>query len=475
MNGSVDVGQLLFGLLAFSVVVFATLTAGHALLYKRDTRAVIGWVGFIILVPLAGAILYWMLAVNRVRRRAFAMRQHAQPPGRTASAAAANPPPGLGPLARVGDQVSPFPLCGGNLVEPLENGDEAFPPMLAAIGNAKHSVALSTYIFDNDEVGTQFRDALVAARERGVEVRVIIDAVGQHYSWRSMVKQLQRKNVPAAAFMPILVPRNMAVLNLRNHRKLLIVDGCDAFTGGMNIRVGNVLAKPRKHPVRDLQFRVRGPIVAQLMDVFVNDWAFVTGDKLGGESWFPRLEPAGSVLARTIPDGPDEHFEIVKMVMLGALAQATASVRILTPYFLPDAALISALNTAALRGVRVDILLPEKNNLRMVQWASFAHYWQMLERGCRIWHSPPPFDHSKLMLVDDAWALVGSTNWDPRSLRLNFELNMECYDTDLHARLAAWFDRRREVAREVTLSDVETRGLVRRLRDGAARLLSPYL
>lgn len=475
MTGSGDFGQVLIGLLAFSVVVFATLTAGHALLYKRDTRAVIGWVGFIILVPLAGAILYWMLAVNRVRRRAFAMRQHAQPPGRTASSAAASPPPGLRPLARVGDQVSPFPLCAGNLVEPLENGDEAFPPMLAAIDGAKESVALSTYIFDNDEVGAQFRDALVAAHERGVEVRVIVDAVGQHYSWRSMVKQLRRKGILAAAFMPILVPKNMAVLNLRNHRKLLVADGRDAFTGGMNIRVGNVIGKPCKYPVRDLQFHVRGPIVAQLMDVFVSDWTFVTGEKLNGKQWFPRLEPAGSVLARTIPDGPDEHFEIVKMVMLGALAQATGTVRIVTPYFLPDAALISALNTAALRGVRVDILLPEKNNLRMVQWASFAHYWQMLERGCRIWHSPPPFDHSKLMLVDDAWALVGSTNWDPRSLRLNFELNMECYDADLNARLAAWFDRRREVSCEVTVSDVENRGLARRLRDGAARLLSPYL
>ena len=134
-----------------------------------------------------------------------------------------------------------------------------------------------------------------------------------------------------------------------------------------------------------------------------------------------------------------------------------------------------ALNTAALRGVSVDILLPEKNNLRMVQWASFAHYWQMLERGCRIWHSPPPFDHSKLMLVDDTWSLVGSTNWDPRSLRLNFELNLECYDGELHRALGAWFDRRLEVSREVTLSEVENRGLPRRLRDGVARLLAPYL
>jgi cardiolipin synthase len=128
-----------------------------------------------------------------------------------------------------------------------------------------------------------------------------------------------------------------------------------------------------------------------------------------------------------------------------------------------------------LRGVRVDILLPEKNNLRLVQWASIAHNWQMLERGCRIWHSPPPFDHSKLMLVDDAWVLVGSYNWDPRSLRLNFELNMECYDAALHAGLARWFDRRREVSREITLSDIDGRDLLRRLRDGAARLLSPYL
>jgi cardiolipin synthase len=198
--------QLAIGLAAFGVLVFATMTAGHALLYKRDTRAVIGWVGFIILVPLAGAILYWMLAVNRVRRRAFALRQFAQPPGRNAAIAAASPPPGLATLARVGDQVSPFSLCAANSVEPLENGDEAFPPMLAAIKAATHSIALSTYIFDNDEIGKQFCDALVAAHQRGLAVRVLVDAVGQPYSWPSMVKRLRNSGGPAAAFMPIHVP-----------------------------------------------------------------------------------------------------------------------------------------------------------------------------------------------------------------------------------------------------------------------------
>lgn len=465
----------LIGLFAFAVLVFATLSAGHALLYKRDTRAVIAWVGLIVLVPLAGAILYWMLGVNRVRRRAVALRPQGRLSARGAEEAGAVPPEALAPLARVGDQVAPFPLAAGNSVEPLENGDAAFPSMLEAIAGAKRSVALSTYIFDNDAVGAEFADALVDARGRGAEVRVIVDAVGQHYSRRSMIRRLRSAGIPAAAFMPILRPGNMSALNLRNHRKLLVVDGAEAFTGGMNIRAGNLLAKPSRHPIRDLQFRVRGPVVAQLVRVFVNDWGFTTRENLHGEAWFPPLPEAGSVLARAIPDGPDEHFEVLKMIMLAALAQARQSVRIATPYFLPDASLISALNTAALRGIAVDILLPEKNNLKLVQWASHALYWQVLDRGCRIWHSPPPFDHSKLLLVDDQWVLVGSTNWDPRSLRLNFEMNLECYDVELAATMRAWFSRRLQVSQPITKADIDGRSLPSRLRDGLARLLTPYL
>jgi len=467
--------QMLIGLLAFGVVVFATATAGHALLYKRDTRAVIAWVGLIILVPLAGATMYWILGVNRVRRRAVALRPRGAVPSHGLASSIVRPPRGFEPLARVGDKVGPFALSSGNLIEPLENGDEAFPPMLEAISAARHSIALTTYIFDNDDVGRQFADALVDAHARGVAVRVIIDAVGQRYSWPSMLRRLRAAGVPAAAYMPIIMNRNLAALNLRNHRKLLAVDGQTAFTGGMNIRGGNVLAKPSRHPVRDLQFRVRGPVVQDLMSVFVSDWEFVAGESLSGAHWFPPLDECGPIVARAIPDGPDEYFEVLRMIILGALSQARESVLIATPYFLPDAGLISALNTAALRGVSVDLLLPEKNNLKLVQWASFALYWQVLDRGCRIWHSPPPFDHSKLMLVDDRWALVGSTNWDPRSMRLNFELNLECYGTGFCAEMRAWFERRREMAREISQADMDNRHLSRRLRDGIARLLSPYL
>jgi cardiolipin synthase len=230
-----------------------------------------------------------------------------------------------------------------------------------------------------------------------------------------------------------------------------------------------------KHPIRDHHFRVEGPVVAHLQEVFAEDWAFCTGELLQGKAWFPKIEPVGRALARGIAIGPDEDTDKLRFTLEGALASAQSSVIIVTPYFLPEAPLITALNIAALRGIEVDIILPEANNLTLVKWASTAQLWQVLRRGCRVWMSPPPFDHSKLMLVDGSWALVGSSNWDPRSLRLNFEFNVECYDCELAEKLRAWMCKKRDGCRQVTLADVDGRSLPVRLRDGVARLLTPYL
>jgi cardiolipin synthase len=312
---------------------------------------------------------------------------------------------------------------------------------------------------------------------------------------------LKRANVTVARFLPSVAPWRVMTLNLRNHRKLLAVDGQIAFTGGMNIRHGNVLgkrwgeaadepnsrnhntaatargdARPTKNAVQDLQFRVEGPVVAQLQAAFVNDWAFTTGEVLHGEAWFPEPKPTGrGVIARVITDGPDADFEKLRLTLLAALAEAQTSVQILTPYFLPDIALITALNLAALRSVRVDIILPAKNNLPFVHWASRAMWWQVLKRDCHIWLTPPPFDHSKLMLVDGHWVLLGSANWDARSLRLNFELNVECYGREFAHEMAAIVGKKLRGAREVTLAEVDGRALPAKLRDAAARLFSPFL
>jgi cardiolipin synthase A/B len=178
---------------------------------------------------------------------------------------------------------------------------------------------------------------------------------------------------------------------------------------------------------------------------------------------------------RGIADGPDEEFERTRWTILGAITVAHHSLRILTPYFLPDAAVISALNVAALRGVKVDIILPSDSDVPFVQWAAEAHCWQLLEHGCRIWMTSDVFDHAKIFVVDEMWALIGSSNWDPRSLRLNFEFNLECYDRTFATDLAKLFDHRKGRARLVTLEAINGRPLRTRLRDGVARLVTPFL
>jgi len=466
-------------------LALAVIACGHAVLYKKETRSAIAWVGFICLVPLVGSLLYFVFGINRLRRRAVLLRGSLERYRSGAPQTECLPeklrdhlPPDSGylnVLARVVGEVVDRPLLPGNQIEPLINGDEAFPAMLAAIGAARVSISLQTYIFDHDDAGLAFAQALGDAVRRGVEVRVLVDAAGIRYSWPSILHTLRRQGVRHARFLPSLAPWSVTTLNMRTHRKFLVVDGRVGFTGGMNIRAGNCLLKHPPEPVQDIHFRVRGPVVTHLQETFADDWLFATGEALRGDTWFPELQEAGNVLARGITDGPDEDFEKLLWTLLGALSIARHTVRIVTPYFLPDAAIISSLNLAAMRGVKVEILLPSINNLRVVHWASRAMWWQVLEHGCRIWLTEPPFDHSKLMVVDGCWALVGSANWDARSLRLNFEYNLECYDMALASRLEAIIEKKRAGAREVTMEEVDKRGLPVRLRDGVARLLAPYL
>jgi cardiolipin synthase len=466
-------------LLALIDGVLALVTSGHAILNKRDPRSAVAWVGFAWLVPFLGPALYWLLGVNRIPRRAARFKRlrrlQAQPsPAATTSRAlvAAGPDPHLASLAQAVDVLARSPLTVGNCVEFLEDGDAAYPQMLRAIAQAKRTVALESFIFDNDTAGGLFVTALGDAQGRGADVRVLVDAVGARYCWPTVLGPLRSRGLKVATFLPALLPTPFA--NLRNHRKLLVVDGTLAFTGGMNIRDGHVLGNQPRSPVRDLHFRLQGPVVTQLADCFAEDWAFTTGEVLG-ESWRPPSTPEGSTLARAISDGPDDDFEVLTHVILAALASAQRSIRLVTPYFVPNASLITGLNVAALRGVRVDILIPERGNIPLAQWASTAMLWQVLERGCRVHLSPAPFDHTKLLVIDEAWALFGSANWDARSLRLNFELNVEAYDVKLAAELADFVDRRIARARTVDLAWADSRPFLTRLRDSTAKLLAPYL
>lgn len=467
------------------VLLIALLASGHVILYKRDTHAAVAWVGLIWLLPVFGAVLYLLLGINRIRRRARLLRGERK---RRTGTPSVRPAPTEVPahgapsgdhypdLVRLVDVIVQKPALEGNSVSPLVNGDEAYPAMIRAIEEAEKSVAMSTYIFDRDEAGKSFLRTLSDAASRGVEVRVLIDAVGLRYSWPPMDHSLKQAGIRTARFMPTVLPWRMPFMNLRNHRKILVIDGRKGFTGGMNIRSGHVIGAHPRHPVQDLHFRVEGPVVGHFQDVFAQDWYFATGELLKGKKWFPAIEPRGKVAARGIPDGPDEDFEKLLWTVQGALACSKSAVKIMTPYFLPDQDLIRALGLAAMRGVTVDIILPSVNNLPFIHWASRASFAQLIEEGCRIWLSPAPFDHTKLMVVDGLWVLFGSGNWDPRSLMLNFEFNVECYSRELASDLTNLLIEPGIVRSErVTLDAVNRRNIPVKLLDGVARLFSPYL
>ena len=480
-GGGLD--RFVLGVAIAAAVSLSIMSAGHALLFKRDPRAALGWIGICLTLPFAGPFLYWTMGVNRIRRRARYWLETGRRrtgwaafSGRSFAEAVDELPlwgEHLAKLRILGDRVTRFPLLPGNRIVPLHNGDQAYPAMLAAIGQARHSIHLSTYIFDGDRTGRAFAEALQKAAERGVEVRVVVDALGEKYSRITARRLLKGSRVQFRRFLPL---RQGAYINLRNHRKILLVDGCRAFTGGMNIGDRHLIEeKLVAAPVVDLHFMVEGPVVADLQRIFLGDWHFVTGEVLSDPALFPRLSPAGQALARAVSDGPEKEFRRLNLIIMGALACSRQRVLIMTPYFIPDRPLIAALATTALRGVEVVLVLPAKNNLPFVHWATRAYLWEILQMGIRVCYQPAPFVHTKLLLVDGVWSLIGTTNLDPRSLRLNFELNLEIYDSQLTSLLEGDFVQTVAASREVTLAEMDARPLPVKLRDCAAKLFSPYL
>ncbi len=462
--------------LTFFVMLAALLGSGHAVIYKREPRSAALWLLVIWLIPVGGAILYLLIGVNRVERRALRLRRRRRTEFGGAGGEAPRIEGPLAPLARLANAVGGRPLVPGNAIELLVDGAQAYPSMLAAIDAARSSLCLASYIFHGRGIGARFIEAIVAAARRGVEVRVLIDDVNARFSFSCAAPRLRRAGIRVGVFNPTLVPARLHRAHLRNHRKILVADGALGFTGGMNID-RNHWRDDGGEAYHDTHFRLRGPAVAQLVEVFAEDWHFSTGERLGGDRWFPPLqliEEPGAMNARVIETGPDESIGRVRWTMIGALNAARRTAMVCTPYFLPDAGLIAALNAAALRGVKVDILIPKATDLPHVRWAMLGQLWQVLERGCRVWESPGAFDHSKLLVVDGEWTLFGSSNWDARSLRLNFELDVEAYGATLGSSVEKLLCAKRARAKPLTLAHLDGRPLAWKLRDGVARLFTPY-
>lgn len=458
---------------ALAAIGFAAAAAAslHALLHKRRPQSAFGWIAVCITLPLGGPLLYYLLGINRVRTRARELlSQH--PRFECPTEYLGTPPPQLAPLAKLGAAVSGWPLTAGNRVEPLHEAAVIFDAMIGAIETARHYVYFSTYIFDGGPLGRRFADALTKAAERGADVRVLLDGVGEWYSAQHASRLFLGTKVRFARFLPPRLWPPRINLNLRNHRKILLVDGEQVFTGGINVR-DRYLDELGDERIVDSHYRLRGPVLAQIESVFLRDWQFATGDAPGRTRRVP--QPAGVASCRVVSDGPDAELDRLTALLTGAIGSARQRVAIMSPYFVPPRELIAPLQAAALGGVDVAVILPARNNLPYVHRATRHMLWELLERGVKVYYQPPPFVHSKLFYVDDDYAQIGSANFDSRSLRLNFEMNIEVYDRDTVANLAQRFENVRARSAEITLADVDGRPLVTKTIDGLAWLFSPYL
>ena len=473
--------------LTLAHAALALLASTHALLNKHDPRSAWVWITACCLLPAVGVLLYWWFGINRVERRArselgLPLAPAARLPDDLVPSFSGVSHDEVSELVHLGGKLSGRQLLAGNRITPLFNGDVAYPAMIVAIDAARTSVWLMSYIFDADTIGLRFAHALARAVERKVEVRVLLDGVGDLARGTRGSKLLRSLGIPVHLFMPLGLFPPLLHINMRNHRKLLCIDQGRAFVGGINIGDHHLL-RPRtrrrlhlpsaRTVAADLHFGVEGPVARQLAEVFADDWQTSGGEPLDLSD--PASRPCGTAYARALADGPNGELRRIQLLMAGAIANAHHRVLIMTPYFIPSPELAAALTTAALRGVAVAVLLPERGDHPWLDAASRRWLGQLIHHGVQIRLRPPPFAHSKLFLVDDYYALVGSANLDPRSLRLNFELMLEAYDRALVALLTAHYESVARTSPLLSEAQLHARPFHARLLDSICWLLSPYL
>ncbi len=361
-------------------------------------------------------------------------------------------------------------MVRGNRVTTLLNGDEVFPAMLAAIDSARRSVTFETYIYWSGEVGTRFARALAGRARAGVPTHVLVDWVGSTRMDAALLDTMRQAGVEVEYYRPLRW-YNLDRTNNRTHRKLLVVDGRVGFTGGVGVAdhwLGD--AQDEDH-WRDSHFRVEGPVVSQLQAAFMDNWIESVGRLLDGDAYFPAITPAGDHYAQAFRSSPGEGSASMRLMYLIAIASARRGIRIANSYFVPDSLAVAMLAEAQRRGVDVQIVVPGPIlDAQIVRRASRAMWGPLLEAGVRIYEYQPTMYHTKVMVVDDRWVSVGSTNFDDRSFRLNDEANINVLDTAFGAESARDFEADRARSRRVTLEEWRGRPLWERIQERWATL-----
>jgi cardiolipin synthase A/B len=356
-------------------------------------------------------------------------------------------------------------LVTGNEITAYQNGDQIFPPMLEAIRGAQKTITFETYIYWAGQIAREFTDALCDRAKNNVKVHVLMDWVGTDQINKTYLEEMRHAGVEIERFHP---PRwyNLSKLNNRTHRKLLVVDGKVGFTGGVGIAdpwLGNA---DRPDRWRDSHYRIRGPAVGQMQAVFNDNWIKARAEVLYGPDYFPALEPAGESLAQVFHSSKGQGSESVRLMYLLSIASAKKHIRLSMSYFVPDLLAIETFVAARKRGVKVEIITAgEKTDAPAVRSASRSRWHDLLASGVDLYEYQPARYHCKVMIVDDVWVSVGSTNFDDRSFRQNDEANLNIYDAKFAAEQAVFFEQDLKNSKLVRLADLKNRSVTTKVKD----------
>jgi cardiolipin synthase len=449
---------------------------------RSSPAAARSWLLLVGFVPLFGLPLYlafghpWLATQRRLRQsQASRLIRELQQP----LAQLRWQPPGkreeinVDDIVRLAESLGDFMPMTGNSIALFDEYDASLRALLADIDAARHEVHLLYYLMFDDAVGRAFAEALQRAAARGVRCRVLLDAVGAKHGLRAFAKPLRAAGVDVRAMLAGgLAWRRSSRMDLRNHRKIAVIDGRIGHTGSQNLAAPDFVPGT---PNREVVARAEGPVVLQLAALFASDWYIETGEALAVATESISAMIAGTTPAQALPSGPAYPFENARNMVVAMVQRAQRSVTLATPYFVPDDATLTALRIAALSGIDVQLILSRSNNQRLTAWAQTAYYEELLAAGVRIALYRPHFLHAKHLRVDGDIALVGSINLDIRSFALNAEVGLLCYDTAVVARLRAIED---DYLAQSDFVDQETwrrRPTWQRSREGIARLADSFL
>jgi cardiolipin synthase len=473
-----ELGWLNLGWLLLDLGIVAVLIP-TVLLQRRESGATLAWIMIILLVPFLGLLAFWLFGTTRLhlrrrkRRRVESrlapeiQRLHSQAQARQHPECA---PPSLIQLARNLEEPGPQP---GNQVRLMRQGETVFATLEAALDQAQHHIHLVYYIWEADRTGTRLRDALTRAAARGVQVRLLLDDVGSRRARRAFFAPLLQQSGCVARFLPVNPLNRQLALNNRNHRKIVVVDGTLGFIGGMN--VGDLYAGLAE-PWLDLHAQLEGPVVQSLQETFCQDWYHATGEDLISPAYFPAIPATGDVWAQLLTSGPaDERWRAIHSFLFAAINLARRRVWIETPYFVPDPPILMALQTAALRGVDVRLLLPGHSDHPLVLHAGRSFLNELLAAGVRVFELHHAMPHAKTATIDGYFSSLGSANMDQRSFRLNFEANAFLFAESVARQLERNFLAFCAQAEEVTLAQRRQISPTRQLTESLCRVMAPLL